>query len=345
MTSNTSSNPKPQRKKPSRRRFFWKLLTLIARQFKGWDWTLLTICVIIATLIWTFNALNKSNYVTLINFPLHIKHERQDVVALEPPPNSIPIEISGTGWQLLQKVLKLGNSSININISDPTKISHITAKALLPELNILLKDIKIRQIQKDTIFFKYDTLEEKHVWVLLDTQKLKLAQDYKLQSQPQVSPPKIKLKGAASILKTLSDTLWVEWEEENIDENIKDFVSLPALPAFVESGIKQVEIDLKVDKHFLQSHTLPLEVENFPYLNKEGKNTSSLVLQDSLILLTYWLSYEQQGLQIPDSLIKPFVDWQTLNRKDSTLKVQLKLPPYCKYAKLSPAYVRIRKRQ
>ena len=73
-------------------------LTTVAK----WDWAVFSLCLVIASSVWTLNQLNKTDYTTLIEYPINLHETEKNVIAYQAPPKHITVSVSGTGWDLLK---------------------------------------------------------------------------------------------------------------------------------------------------------------------------------------------------------------------------------------------------
>jgi hypothetical protein len=72
------------------------------------------LCILAATTFWILNALNKDNYNTIVDYPIQWEFDRENFMPVKPLPESVQIQISGNGWDLLRKYFNLNEPPFSI---------------------------------------------------------------------------------------------------------------------------------------------------------------------------------------------------------------------------------------
>ncbi|WP_375558818.1 hypothetical protein ACE193_13855 [Bernardetia sp. OM2101] len=287
---------------------------------RTWNWSRLFLCIIISCFIWSFQALNKDNYHTTINFPLVIDYSRKDVVALEEPPKYISVQVSGSGWRLLQKTLGFGITPLQIDIEDPTQVKYFTAKSLMPDIVQQLSDVRVDFIAEDSIHLHYDSTMSKQVVLFVDSSKIFLAKNHRIASRIFLDPDSLTISGATSFVRAEPDSFEIILNENKLDENYDEMIDInyqpPRKVSFFPEG---VQIKFDVDLYFKKTVTVLIKPIDFP-------KDSSVYLARQLAVVEYDVRRTNEMMTIPDSLYI-LADYKTRNMSDSTLQ-PLFFPPY-----------------
>lgn len=296
---------------------------------RTWNWSRLLLCIIISCFIWSFQALNKDNYHTTIDFPLVIEYARKDVVALENPPQSISVQVSGSGWRLLQKTLGFGITPLQIDIEDPTQVKYFTAKSLMPDIVQQLSDVRVDFIAEDSIYLNYDSISTKQIVLFIDSSKISLAKNHRIASRIFLDPDSLTISGAASFVAAEPDSFEIFLNENKLDENYDEMIDIAYQPprkvSFFPDGV-QVKFD--VDLYFKKTVTVLIKPIDFP-------QDSSVYLARQLAVVEYDVRRANEMMTLPDSLYI-LADYKTRNMKDSTLQPIFFPPSFMENVKIVP---------
>ena len=303
----------------------YRLILLI----RTWNWSRLFLCIIISCFIWSFQALNKDNYNTIIEFPLVIDYTRKDVVALEEPPKFISVQVAGSGWRLLQKTLGFGIVPLQIDIEDPTQVNYFTAKSLMPNIVQQLSDIRVDFIVEDSIYLNYDSIISKKVVLFIDSSRIPLAANHRIASLISITPDSLLIKGAASFVRNEPDSFEIHLNANLLDDNYEEETKISyEPPKKVNFSPKNVQVKFDVDLYFKKTITIPIKAINFP-------EDSSTYLARQLAVIEYDVRRANEMLTIPDSLFV-LADYGTANPNDSTLKPIFFPPSFMENVKIIP---------
>ncbi|OYX23746.1 MAG: hypothetical protein B7Z16_01895, partial [Algoriphagus sp. 32-45-6] len=94
------------------------------------DLKVVVLCIAAATTFWILNALNKDNYSTIVDYPIEWEYDRENYMPVKPLPESVPIQISGNGWDLLRKYFNLNEPPFIINLAEPSSRNFILTSEL-----------------------------------------------------------------------------------------------------------------------------------------------------------------------------------------------------------------------
>lgn len=306
-----------------------KVIYISIPLIRTWNWSRIFLCIIISCFIWSFQALNKDNYHTTVNFPLVIDYTRKDVIALENPPQFISVQVSGSGWRLLQKTLGFGITPLQIDIEDPTQVKYFTAKSLMPDIVQQLSDVRVDFIAEDSIHLNYDSILTKQVVLFIDSSKIPLAKNHRIASRIFLDTDSLTISGPASFVRAEADSFEIILEESKLDDNYDEMIDIAYKPprkvSFYPNGIK---VKFDVDLYFKKTVTIPVKAVNFP-------RDSSAYLARQLAIVEYDVRRTNEMQPIPDSLYI-LADYKTRNMNDSTLVPVFFPPSFMENIKIIP---------
>lgn len=285
------------------------LRTLRNRDWKAFIWSL-----IISMVIWFFMALNKE-YTTEIKYPVRFTFEQTNVVALEPPPSAIELQVTGHGGILLRKSLGIGVEPLVMKIKNPTRIKYMTAKALLPSLSANLNDLEINYILEDTIFFNYNRITMKDVYIRTDSTKIKLKRNCRISSPLQVVPNIVTIKGASELVENTPDTLDLIYPSYELGNSFQGRMQVryPEHDLLV-LDTERVSVRFDITKYRERKRPISLKTKHFP------RDSSVYVINPEV-----WVSYlvpEDKFKDVKDTISLRADLWK-FNRKDTTITPQL----------------------
>ena len=229
------------------------------------NWKVILLCVTTAATFWFFRALNKI-YTTRISYPVELAYNRDSLIALKDPPEEIPINVTGGGWQLLKKTISVDVDPVVIKPENPVQTHFFTAANLLPIFSSQLKDLDLNYIATDTIFFKIEPFKERKLSIKLDSSNIHLKENFYITSNLFIEPDSVIFRGPLSLVDRLPDVFKVTLSDKNINSRFDEELSLDL---FSSSMIKKtpevIHITFEVEEYIDQTAKLSIEQVNFPY--------------------------------------------------------------------------------
>lgn len=187
----------------------------------------LILCFLAAAVFWLLNALNKSGYTTIINYPIEIIYDDSRYIPVSPLPKTIRVSLSSTGWNLLKNNFSFNDSPLFYEIQNPMSERQLSTKVLLEKLSAKLKDSKINDVVADTLVLNFERLYKKKVVLKADSLNVDLEKNYVISSLINVTPTEVVLEGPASELKEYPGVLYLKIPAKNLAVNFDDKVTIP----------------------------------------------------------------------------------------------------------------------
>ncbi|MEM9671131.1 MAG: hypothetical protein ACFB15_08080 [Cyclobacteriaceae bacterium] len=275
------------------------------------------LCIIAATTFWFFSALNKEDYTTRIRYPVRFSYPSDSAIyLLSELPRDITVQITGGGWDLLKKSLRVNTSPLTIDLDTPTETKFILGQSLAEPISTQLDNVRLDYVVTDTLRINIDSLVRRNIIVALNTQSLRLAENYRLVSEVSVLPAQIEVGGPVSVVQQLPDTLKVQLEDEEVEGKLETTLPVPIDDERLKVYPDEVMVNLAAELYTRVERRTTLTPVNFP-------EDSSVYLSQDFITVSFWL---------PDDLISPALsqlpfqaeaDLQSLNENDSTVAVNL----------------------
>ncbi len=287
------------------------------------NWKVIILCFSTAATFWFFNALNKV-YTARIDYPVQLVFNRDSLVALKDPPEEIPINVTGGGWQLLKRTISVNIEPVTIRPENPVATQFFTAANLLPIFSNQLNDLNINYIATDTIFFKIEPYADRKLCIKLDSTSINLRENYHITTDLLVEPDSVNFHGPESLVNQLPEVFLVALSEKNINSNYNEELSLDL---FSQSLIKKepevIHVQFDVEEFIDQQANLNIEMVNFPY-------DSTIYIQNSIAEATFKVQRSfRNNLKLEEILV--IADLNNMHTADSTITIEIMdLPNYIK---------------
>lgn len=295
------------------------------------------ICVVIATILWFFNALNK-DYTVEIPYPVKYINLPGGKHLVGKLPNEITLEVSAKGFALLGH--KISTSFLPITFNVNTYSNHLLEKDNVFEYTLKTNDIKDRigsqlsskikllNISPEIIHFRFAPSVYKKIAVRPQVE-YSLQRQYILNKITSV-PDSVTVSGPSVIVDTLQAVPTEKIKLENLRKNVSKEADLKEIYG-CQMSPDQVKVDVWVEQYTEAKKTLPVEVLNVP-------DSLTLRLFPDHVNITY-----NVGLSLYDKIsntdFRFTVDYRQ-TEKSSYLEVKAdRLPEYIKDLTFSPQKV------
>jgi hypothetical protein len=301
--------------------------------FKG-----IAFCVVMATVIWFFHALNKT-YQTKIKYPLDLTVKQNNVISIIPEPEFIELNVIGEGWAILRTQLGIGLEPIHLEVKNPTNVKHLALNSLLGVLQKNLVNLKIHSFVNDSLDLHYEYITSKDVYIKLHQPDIPLRENYRITSHIHIEPSVITFNGASSMVQKISDTLFITLKDTDIARDYNRTVRIAAPEHLnLTPNRKEVNVSFTVAPFVTNSKILPLTIIHFP------KDSSAYITEDSAII-QYAIPENLPDRLMPDTM-HIYLDYYELNYADSTIKPYMnKLPDFIADPVVYPSKFKLKYRQ
>ncbi len=304
---------------------------------KKWEWRAFLIALITSIIFWMLLALNKK-YTYKLQYPIEIYHTLENIVELVPPPKFVTVSVTGKGWELLKKQNGYGLEKIKVQLNKPLKTSFLSTTDIFQQIDDKLhNNFNLNSILEDTIYFKYDLVKEKIIKLELDSSSLDLQSNVRLKDPIQIIPEFVKIRGAESIINTISSSSKIKSKQNKINSTTTLTIPLH----FNEYKTVWQEFDfVKVTIHVnhFTKVVLPVKIHeiNFPKL----KNVV-VKMENTPFFINAWVNDENLQKLSTDTLKADF-DFLDINWHDSTIIPNIQVPHYLENIHFSPSKLKVR---
>lgn len=297
------------------------VLTEFLAPLRKANWKVILFCFATAGTYWFFNALNKV-YTTRVDYPVRLVFNQDSLVAMKMPPEEIPINVTGGGWQLLKSTISANTEPVLIQPENPVGMHYFTSSNLLPIFSNQLSDLNVNYIATDTIFFNIEPFAERRLCVKLDSSSIQLKDNHRIISEILVEPDSADFKGPVSLINKLPEVFLVSLSESNINKKYDEDLSLDLFsPSLIKKNPEVIRVRFEVEEFIEQNAEIGIELVNFPY-------DSSVHIEANAINASFKIPRSQRNnVKLEDFLI--IADRNNMDAMDSTISIEIMdLPDY-----------------
>lgn len=212
-------------------------------------------CFLAAAFFWLMNVLNKDNYSIKLSYPLAIEYDYAAFVPVQPLPKRISVNVSGDGWNLLQKTwLNFNALPVVYKVLNPTKASFINSTTLTDQITELFPDLKVNYVVADTFELSFERKIRKIIPIRIDSAGINMQDGYVISSIINVSPSLISVDGPVSMIQAYPDTIRVKIPTPRIQNNFDETLPIPLqVSPLVEVSHRDVTISFEVAQYLNQT--------------------------------------------------------------------------------------------
>jgi hypothetical protein len=205
-------------------------------------------CFLAASFFWLMNSLNKDNYSVKLSYPLNIEYDNGAFVPVQPLPKRISVNVSGDGWNLLQRSwLNFNAIPVVYKVLNPTKASFINSTALTDQITELFPDLRVNYVVADTFELSFERKIRKIIPIRIDSLHINMQTGYVISSIINVSPSLISVDGPVSLVQSYPDTLKIAIPTPRIQNNYDETLQIPIpLSPLIEVSHRDVSVSFEV---------------------------------------------------------------------------------------------------
>jgi hypothetical protein len=233
--------------------------------FNRTNWKAVALCFITAAIFWIFNALNKP-YSTSIRFPLQFEYDRDKFAPVGQLPQSLLINVKGTGWDLFRKYFGVKVPTLTIPIERPAETRKIVASTLPPRLAAQMGSIQINHVDVDTIRLRIEPRIYRKFPLVVDTTALNFKTNFARISRVIITPDSVDISGPVSIIHNTPDPIVLKLTDNKISNNFREEIEVEiADEDFVQRNPPVVEVRFEVGELVAAKQLIRLEHSDLPW--------------------------------------------------------------------------------
>ena len=277
--------------------------------------------LLVSTIFWFFNALNKE-YVATINVPVKFVNFPENKLLAGDFVDRLQVKVEASGYSFLKyNSAPISEATINLKLHSIYPVSendnkrfYLLSSTIQNEISAQLDGAtSIKSISPDSIIFELDEVIKKKVPVR-NKLHIECRKQYMLKDSVKIIPDSISIRGVKSVLDTLNEV----FTEEKHLKDVYDSLSLDLMlkpvqgVAFSQSSVK---CTVPVEEFAEISFVLPIEIENLP----SEYNLELFPARAKVICNVVFSQYRQ----IFPQQFRFIVDYNDVKRNPNQLKVNL----------------------
>ncbi len=304
------------------------------------------VCLVVSVLFWFLLAFN-GFYSTVITVPVEYINMPEERMIIAKLPSKVDVNVSGSGYQLLSYMLQpdqgkilLDGRNIGVKPSVKNRNAFLTTYHGIDFFNRQHLDVKVLNIQPDTIFFSFFNRGIRKVPVIPDA-SLEFRKHYYLSDSLRLLPDSITISGPADRLDSIFQ---IKTEKIKLNDVFEDGTyRLKILQPDSMLSYEPLEVDLKinVDKYTEAVFKIPVRIEHLI-------SSDSLDIFPAEVELSCMVALSNFNRLSANSFIVAADAFDLKELKSSQLMLYLReYPTYVKNIKIKPEMVEyiIRKKQ
>lgn len=283
-------------------------------------WRVVLLCFVAASTFWLLNALNKS-YSTQTTYPIKFVYNEKELVPIKDLPEEVTINVTGKGWKLLRKSLRVEIQPAEIYIRNLPRNNYLLGSALRPALVNALDGLELNFVVTDTLYFNFNAKVSRKVALKLDPAQKVTGDRFAVVGPVVIDPDSVTFTGPSSMVEKLPNPLLVRLPEgQQLTEATK--IKVPVNydnKALVKANANTAEVTVNVRGLVQEERQIIPELVNVP----AGRE---ITLRPPYVLVRYQLLDDSAAYLNRDNF-KAILDYKRYSRRDSTLIPELVQKP------------------
>ncbi len=280
----------------------------------------------ISTIFWFLSALGKE-YSVILNFPVTFQNFPANKDIVNTLPSQFSIKINALGFTIMK--YKYSRKRVNVDISwllqnrykqiSSGRYYYLPSYVLQPKISEQLTDLKILDIQPDTLIFRFGEIVYKKVPVKLND-SITFAPQYTLLNNKTLTPNEVTFSGAKTLLDSLKYAETETLVLENLERTVSRELRLLPIPN-VKIEPDRVKVTIPVERYTEGRVEVPVEVLN------EDNLPENTILKTSppRITITYRVGLSHFNKIVPNQF-RAVVDFDTI-QKNNRLRIKIVRSP------------------
>jgi hypothetical protein len=279
------------------------------------------LCFMAASTFWLLNALNKS-YNTQTTYPVRFVYDRSQLIPIKPLPEEVSINVTGRGWKLLRKMLRLEVQPAEIYIRSLPRNNYLLGSALRPALVNSLDGLQLNFVVTDTIYFDFDARVTERISLRLDTSRPLTDENHIVMGQVRIAPDSVTFTGPSSLIDSLPKPLLLRLPEQQQPLTGPAKIAIPIdydYESLIQASVQEAEVTVNVKPLAQDERQVSPEVINKP----AGVQLS---VRPPLVMVRYQVLQDSLPL-LNRSAFKVILNYSKFNPQDSTITPELVQKP------------------
>lgn len=297
------------------------------------------ICVLIASILWFLNALNKE-YTSEISYPVKYTDFPKGKYLVSELPSSIQLEVRAKGFALLGHHIRTSFLPIIFNLNSYN--NHLQKKGHIYEFTLHLNEIKekissqlnseikLLSVKPESIEFRFSQAANRKV-PICPSVHYTLKSQHILKEAIRCTPDSIVISGPKARIDTLKCVHTETWDAGEIKKDRDRTLKLCPISGITFDEIN-VTVYIQIERFTEAQRTIPIHILHLP-------DSLDIKLFPASVEISYEIGLSKYD-RITDRDFRAVTDFQKYDRTSSFLPVEvIKFPPFIKDLKITPQKV------
>lgn len=194
-------------------------------RFRQTNWKAVFLCLTAAVVFWFFSALNKENTSDL-DLPVQLVIDESRYVATGPVPDRVWVNVTGKGWDLLNKRLGLRAEPVIIRLEQPDRTSFLLTRTLMKDLSASAEGLRINFIHGDTLHLQYDRLISRKIRLECGLSEILFDDGFGLTGEVTIDPAVVEVSGPADSIRKLGGVYRIPVKARGLSKTLETKVAV-----------------------------------------------------------------------------------------------------------------------
>lgn len=229
-------------------------------RFRHTNWKALFLCLAAAVVFWFFSALNKENTSDL-DLPVQLVVDESGYIATAPVPDRISVNVTGKGWDLLNKRLGFRVEPVVIRLDQPDRKTFLLTRTLMKDLSASVEGLRINFIHGDTLHIDYERRISRMIRLEPDLSEVAFEEGFGLIGDVTVEPAEVEVSGPASYVRKLGGSHMVAGAEKNLKKEWQAKVAVFSGEPLLTAVPSRVTITIPAGRVQRLAITVPVKID------------------------------------------------------------------------------------
>jgi YbbR domain-containing protein len=290
-------------------------------------------CLMLAIFAWIFIVLSNP-YKYSVKAVLVFKNAPQKRAFHSLQPDTVNINLTGSGWDMLFSKMNAGNRSIPVDLSPLENKSYVVLNSQLDQINSRKEfDQQITGFNPDTLYFDFSNRKVKRVPVKVLT-AIRYEHQFSQSGNITINPAYVVITGPEKVIDKITEWSSDTLKLDSVSEAVKTQVNLrPVNEGNMSVYPKNVQVSVPVDEFTEKSLLVTVKL-----INNRGYDNVKIFPQKVKVTFTTPLN---RYAEIDEDFFEATADldlWRLRNYKILPVAIK-KVPQYCRVVKIEPANV------
>ncbi len=287
-------------------------------------------CLMLAIFAWIFTVLSNP-YKYSVKIALIFKNGPQKRAFHSLQPDTVNVNLTGNGWDMLFSKMNAENKSIPVDISSLENRSYIVLSSQLDQINSKKSfDQQITGFSPDTLYFDFSNRKVKRVPINVIS-AIHYQHQFSQSGNVANSPAYAVVTGPENVINKITSWNTDSLKLDSVSETVTTRIGLqPVTEGNMSVYPKTIRVSIPVDEFTEKTLFLPVKLIN-------NRNFDNVKVFPQKVKITFTIPLSRYA-EIDEDYFEATADmdqWRLHNFKVLPVEVK-RIPPFCRIVKIEP---------